>query len=185
MKKIFVLLLSLILCFSFAGCSADNNGNARIHEFTARYDYGLHVENKATALLDDSEIFFDLKELNVDTLIGGDVITLKYTGELLIQESYPSKIQTNQMTVKNISLTKAVILEFEVVANAEGEPILCVKDGDDSRFKSFANQYIINEDMSFGVLDESHIGKTVYGTYSANAENEEIEIIALYSYRPR
>ena len=183
MKRFLILLLSLILCFSFVGCSADDNDNTRAHEFTVIYDYGLHVENKATALLDGSKIFFDLQELNVDTLIGGDVITLKYTGELLIQESYPSKIQTNQMTVKNISLTKAKILEFEVIENEAGGISLCLKDGDTSTVKSFANQYIINEDMSFSALDENHIGKTVYGSCSANAE--EIEIIALYSYLPR
>lgn len=185
MKRILALFAGLILCFSLASCGIGGTLVPKQTDFIVDYDYGLHREDMATPLLNDSKLFFDPQEWGIDTLVGGDVITMKYKGELLIQETYPSTVVTKGLTIVDISVTKAQLIELEVVA-VEGEsPMLVPLVNCFTNPLTYKTLYIINEDLSYHELGESDVGKTVWGSYARSDETGEIEIISLYSYRPR
>ena len=187
MKKLFIPILLLALCFSFPSCGIGGVLVPKQINFTVDYDYGLHREDMATLLLDDSKLFFDLEEWGIDTLVGGDVITLKYTGELLIQETYPSTVVTKNLKIVDISVKKAELLELVVILDENENPALAVKDGSFDKTFTFASEtaYIIDEDLSYHELSASDVGKTVWGSYVVPDSTQNIEIISLYSYKPR
>ncbi len=62
--------------------------------FTVGYDYGTHIEGKATMLLNDSLFFFDVQDYaDIQLpLLAGDELTVYYTGEMYVQETYPSHV---------------------------------------------------------------------------------------------
>ena len=107
MKRIAILLSVVILCISLASCGIGGTLAPKHTDFIVDYDYGIHREDMATPLLDDSKLFFDLDEWGIDTLVGGDIVTLSYTGELLIQETYPSTVATKNLKIVDISVKKA------------------------------------------------------------------------------
>lgn len=187
MKRILALLAALILCTSLVACNSQGENNVKAHSFSVDYDYGLHREDMATPLLNDSKLFFDPQEWEIDTLVGGDVITMVYTGELLIQETYPSTVVTKNLNIVDISVKKAELLELEVIIDENDKPMLTVKDKSFDKIVIFpsADDYIIDEDLSYHELDKSDIGKTIWGSYARSDETGEIEIISLYSYKPR
>ncbi|MBR2432343.1 MAG: hypothetical protein IKB23_05435 [Clostridia bacterium] len=187
MKRIFALISLVLLCFSLASCGIGGTLAPKHTDFIVDYDYGLHREDMATPLLDDSKLFFDPQEWGIDTLVGGDVITLKYTGELLIQETYPSTVVTKHLNIAGISVKKAELLELVVILDENENPALTVKDGSFDKTFTFASEtaYIIDEDLSYHELSASDVGKTVWGSYVNSDKTGEIEIISLYSYKPR
>lgn len=186
MKRIFAFISLVLLCFSLASCHSPGENNVKSHSFSVDYDYGMHIQGKATPLLDGSKLFFELDDWNIDTLVGGDVITMVYTGELLIQESYPSQVATHHLDIAGISVKKAELLELEVIMGEDENPIIKAT-GDDlaNHTVTFKSSYIIDEDLSYHELSASDVGKTVWGSYVISDETSEIEIISLYSYKPR
>lgn len=191
MKKLLVFIATLSFTICLGACSTLRNKNSSNDEnlsaslsFTARYDYGFHVQNTPTLLLNDSVFLFDPADYSLSTILAGDVVTIEYEGEFLIRETYPSTVVTNNLVIKNVTVTEAGIVAFEVMQNPGGGVSLAPKDDGVSVSKfNFPNQYVIDADMTYKPLQENHFGKTIYGTYVADKDTIEIE--ALYSYYPR
>ena len=153
MKKLIALFIILVLCLPLVACYTPEENDVKAYSFSVDYDYGMHIQGKATPLLDGSKLFFEPQDWNIDTLVGGDVITMVYTGELLIQESYPSQVATHHLDIAGISATKAELLELEVIMCEDNSPMIRAKN------ESLANHtvtlkssYIIDEEQFLWII---------------------------------
>ena len=89
MKKIIALLL-VFTVLSLASCEylpeqlqdlvLSGKVKVRTVSFTAGYDYGFHVDDRAVLLLDSCNVFFDADEWGIGRINAGDVITMDYRG---------------------------------------------------------------------------------------------------------
>ena len=145
----------------------------------AHYDYGMHISNYATLLLSYNSVFFKLADYGIENLIAGDIVTVQYEGMFIVSEIYPGDVSTNDMTIIDVSVQEAKILELEVWQVPGG--------GYDVMYNSVSvaceNPYVIYEDGTFEVLGQKHVGMKLWG--SDNPENSSINIQALYAYNPR
>ena len=80
------------------------------------YDYGMHISGELTILLDGNLIWFNPKDYGIDTLIAGDELVIKYTGEFEVRESYPGSVNADLMHIQSIEIIEADIVEFTVSA---------------------------------------------------------------------
>lgn len=187
MKRILVLFL-LFAMLMLTSCEAIGGilplGKTNTARFTAHYDYGFHNNGKASLLLDGATVFFDPEEWGIDRINAGDVIVMEYRGgELLIQESYPATVVTKDVEIINISIEKAKIIELTVMENPGGGFSLSERDNSiNITSYAFPNLYVISEDMTYRSLDESPVGKTLYGTITESDDGITLE--ALYDFSP-
>jgi hypothetical protein len=147
---------------------------------TAHFDYGLHVDNRATLLLGGCLLFFDLESYGIDRINAGDVIEIVYRGELYILETYPSIVVTDYMEIVSIRIIKTNIVVVEVMLESGGEVVVATK-GDDKFIFDSQGLYVVNQDGTYTSLEEQESGTTLYATLE---QGEEAEIAALYSYAP-
>lgn len=182
--KILAVACATIFTFLGASCSDKNGWFAEKNEtsFVVRCDYGKHVQGKATYLLNDSLIFFNLDEYDVEELILGDVVTVEYTGELTVQETYPSGIVIDG-TIKEISVDEAEIVQVKY------DGVRIVEDGDKKENYTFEDvpQYVIKDRTgAFVALEEVQAGTSLYATYREDGvSGKKIILDGLYAYRPR
>ncbi len=80
------------------------------------YDYGMHISGELTTLLDGNLIWFNPKDYGIDTLVAGDELVIKHTGEFIYEESYPGNVAANLMHIQSIEVIEADIVEFTVSA---------------------------------------------------------------------
>lgn len=184
MKKIFALLLGLILSMTaFGACNKVAKviplGEKQMMTMRAYYDYGYHVADKATLLLDGCNVFFNPADYGITELLAGDVVTITYRGECYIQETYPGTVVTKDMKIIDVAQQKAKILELEVWQVPGGGYNVIYNGGS----VGCDNTYVINADGSFEELGEHHVNQTLYGTDFPLTPSFEIK--ALYSYNPR
>ena len=155
---------------------------------TAHFDYGLHVDNRATLLLGGCSLFFDLESYGIDRINAGDVVEIVYRGELYVLETYPSTVDTSQMEIVDIKITKARTMAFSVMETEDDVSLIYAFNSLTSvqdSFVTFApaeNLYVVNYDGTFAPLGKEHVGQRLYGT--VKKVGEDYEIIALYSYAP-
>ena len=186
MKKIIILALSLLILTSLVSCvDGGENGSFQTFDFVVNYDYGNVMTDKATALIDSAHIFFDLDDWNIDSLIGGDVVTVRFSGNMRIQESYPATVVTAEMNIISIFVTKADIMELTVVEGEGGALLLEAKNSSLTPYFEADKIMIINEDLTFRALDESDVGKTLWASYRVKTGEAQANISAIYSYCPR
>ena len=145
----------------------------------AHYDYGMHISNYATLLLSYNSVFFKLADYGIENLIAGDIVTVQYEGMFIVSEIYPGDVSTNDMTIIDVSVQEAKILELEVWQVPGGGYDIVYNGGT----VACENPYVIYEDGTFEVLGQKHVGMTLWG--SDNPENSSINIQALYAYNPR
>ncbi len=155
--------------------------DTQITLLTAHFDYGMHVEDQATLLLSGSTLFFDLEEYGIDRINAGDVIEVTYRGEFYVLENYPSTVVTDYMEIVDIRIIKTKILVLDVRLGENGKIQVTPKDESGYVFNT-DNLYVVNQDRSYELLGERHIGATVYATLKQG--KEENAIAALYSYAP-
>ena len=194
MKKFFMFMMSAIFALTAFGSCGLYNGNTtdssddsssdssqssiKKMTMTAHYDYGMHIEDKITVLLNSSNVFFKLADYGIEKLLAGDVVTVEYTGECYIQETYPSTVVTKDMDIQNVTVLEAKVLELSVGMSDDG---ITLNYGNNTVFNNA--KYVINEDGTFETLGEQHVGTTLYGTDSPTASS--FQIMALYTYAPR
>ncbi len=190
MKRFFVWLCALItaLC-CLSSCvllpSSDSSTESvtvceEYATFTAHYDYGLHVEGKATLLLNGCLPFFDLEEYELTPLLAGDQITVFFTGEMLIRETYPSTVVFQGGEITDVEKFGASITQLEYRQAGWYVP----------ERNKYVNaeipEYVVSEDGSFTPLTET-VGTTLYAT-EKKTWFEEGELCfsayALYDYYP-
>lgn len=129
--------------------------------FPIVYDYGLHEENRATLLYGYCIPFFDPTEWGIELpLLAGDELMVYYTGELVIDDSYPGRAYiVDGGSIQWIEKTKTAKLCS-----------LRVKDGAlytaDGLRLAGAYEYVVNLDGSLSKLSYLPDGMQLYGSYT-------------------
>lgn len=199
MKKHSLLIISLLLLGS---CSIPNNSenpstipseelpsvseslssneinNEVVHKasFLANYDYGLHIENKATLLFGYGYLNFDYRKyIGDETIIAGDVLEVSYTGEIMIEESYPSNAFIENGELLGAKLHKASLVDFTVLAIPGGGLDIVADDGKNYKLP----ENIVYGDNNFTNISNIYQGLKLKGTLKHDSEKNNL--IALYA----
>lgn len=145
------------------------------------YDYGFHIPDKATALLDGSRFFFDLKDYGINTeIIAGDIFKIYYKGEMITQMTYPSRVDTSRMTILDVRRTRAIVIRGS---------LLGVPGSDTYNFvavdysASVFPEYVVNDDCTYNTIN-MYYDDIVYASFRADDETGNPSIQAIYSYIP-
>lgn len=205
MKKIISLILALAALICFVSCAyieedqglsdivEDIVGNVTGGEYNvhALYDYGFHMTDKASLLYDHSSPFFDIPEEH-GAVIGGDCFTVKYTGELLIQETYPSSVVFYGGEITEVSSQKAEVVRVLYTPSDDMKGFaLLSEDGstEELPLESVPSAYIT--DAAEGVFENLPTeGEplTLYASYCPDhgvTEDGAYKILGLFSENPR
>ena len=189
MKRIFAWLCILLMAGCLSSCvllpsSESSSESPTICEdyatFTVYYDYGLHVEGEATPLLSGSLPFFDLEEYDLSPLLAGDQITVFFTGELLIRETYPSTVVIQGGEITDVEKFGAPIMQIEYRQAGWYLPER------DKYVNAELPQYVVSEGGSFKPLTET-VGTTLYATMKKLQHTDGewyFSAYALYDYYP-
>ena len=186
MKKALVVTV-LCVCLALL-CSCDGGligelvqdlpGATKQAEFHTYYDYGFSQPGKATLLMDGSTVFVDEK------LIAGDVVTVYYTGEMYVQESYPGTVVFSGGEVKRVEVQKAKLCILTVTQNAQtGENQLVNQL--DQPLTSAPDYALTDWDGSFVAWKELEVGTVLYGSFLDTTGELPTEVAGLYMYVPR
>ena len=186
MKKALVVTV-LCVCLALL-CSCDGGlvgelvqnlpGTTKQAEFHTYYDYGFSQPGKATLLMDGSTVFVDEK------LIAGDVVTVYYTGEMYVQESYPGTVVFSGGEVKRVEVQKAKLCILTVTQNAQtGEKQLVNQL--DQPLTSAPDYALTDWDGSFVAWKELEVGTVLYGSFLDTTGEIPTEVVGLYAYLPR
>ena len=186
MNKIARLSLILITLLTI-GCNKGRHIEEEANEqgikqvsFGIYADYGEYVKDKVTLLIGSSTIPFKKEKYNIDTFVVGDFVTVDYTGELYILETYPSQWYMNEMQIKDVKVTHGKVHEYEMLPDPGGNRSLANTMGESF---NFGTKYVINEDGSFiEGLNDFPIGTKVYGIEPPHFSSKTI--LAFYSYNP-
>ena len=169
-KKIFVFLLLPLLLTS---CLI----NIKETRLTYNLDFNLDSE-KATILLKGGYLSSALNIKIDEDIIPGDQLIIKHTGDLFIQESYPSKIDIYNGNVVSYKLKKTTVEEVNL------ELI------DDINFPPFV---IIDKEYHF-IPYKDYKGNILYGSImisefvcptNAVCAPQQLSYSALYSFKIR
>ena len=199
MKKHSLLIISLLLLGS---CSIPNNSenpstipseelppvseslssneinNEVVHKasFLANYDYGFHIENKVALLFDYGYLNFDYRKyIGNETIIAGDVLEISYTGEIMIQETYPSNAFIVNGELLGATLHKASLVDFTVLDIPGGGLDIVADD----RKNYTLPENIVYGDNNFTNINNIYQGLKLKGTLKHDSENNKL--IALYA----
>ena len=186
MKKALVVTI-LCVCLALL-CSCDGGligelvqdlpGTTKQAEFHTYYDYGFSQPGKATLLMDGSTVFVDEK------LIAGDVVTVYYTGEMYVQESYPGTVVFSGGEVKRVEVQKAKLCILTVTQNAQSGEKQLVNQLDQP-LTSAPDYALTDWDGSFVVWKELEVGTVLYGSFLDTTGEIPTEVVGLYAYLPR
>ena len=210
MKKILLTAILILLCIScICGCAyvtldhvnaggtggnSDGNkpDNKQVYTVTAGYDYGFHMPGKAVMLYSSSTLFFTIPQ-DHGAVLAGDSFNISYSGELLVQESYPSTVVIHEGEISQVSSVKATVITVKYFPASENGSAYAVRvvDGAESseRVSNLASlEYVITdiEKGSYVSLDEyaeNTEGECLlYATVNeAVSENAMLTLSALYS----
>lgn len=144
-------------------------------------DYGQCAKDRATHLLGDCIVPFDLKEFNIDVLIVGDLVTITYQGTWQAFSTYPGQIASPDLVFVDVKVEHGDIFEFEIAENPGGGYSLRSTDGKTAG--QYQTRYCINEDKTFAqdVLNYP-VNTKIYGVCPKYYDSNNI--IAFYSYNP-
>lgn len=148
------------------------------------YDYGMHIEGQVTTLLDGNLIWFNPKEYGIDTLVAGDELVIKYTGEFICEESYPGNVAADLMHIQSIEVIETDIVEFTVSAVPGSDELNLVPV--DSKYNNYnlSNEgYVVSQDETFKKYDQYPENTILYASLPKTTGS--IRIDGLYDYNPR
>lgn len=151
------------------------------------FDYSFYSGDKPTLLIGDSLVFFNPLDYGISKLIAGDLVTINYIGEFLIQEIYPGIVATKYFEIESIEVKRATIVEYEILENAEGALALVTQNEDYISGITFAREYVLQSDGTFRSLESylasgDFVGTKLYGTSPVGKRSKEI--VAIYAYNP-
>lgn len=148
-------------------------------------DYGIHIENKATLLLDWKFFWFDLSEYELETLVAGDELRIGYSGDYMCTEVYPGTVIKEEIAIHSIELIKAEICEFVVTRkDGSGEVELLPVDAKYSNYILLSSEgNVVFKDGTFKKYSELPIGTKVYGSLPRTTGSVRVD--GLYAYNPR
>ena len=148
------------------------------------YDYGNHINNKVTTLLDGNLIWFNPKDYGIDTLVAGDELIIKYTGEFICEESYPGNVAADLMHIVSIEVIEADIVEFVVERPSNYELMLNAVDPDRTSICYIdGGSNVVSQNGDFFYSFDLKTGDVVYG--SVKKGSDKFETYYLHDYNPR
>ena len=186
MKKILIVMV-LCVCLALL-CSCDRGlvgelvqnlpGTTKQAEFHTYYDYGFIQPGKATLLMSSATVFVDEK------LIAGDVVTVYYTGEMCMQDSYPGTVVFSGGKIERWEVQEARVCLLTVTQNAQtGEKQLVNQL--DQPLTSAPDYALIDWDGTFVAWNELEVGSVLYGSFLDMTGELPTEVAGLYMYVPR
>ena len=178
MKKINKLLVFILILCNFS-CSYKKEV---VFEVTA--DYGNIKEGEVTYLLDDCIPFFNSEEYGFDLVLGMK-ISVTYTGELIKQETYPSKVETSKLKILNVDYENPKVYNYYYgqVPGAGDKCEIYTLDSD-NRFNGYYGdiEYAILENNTYTAIDNLKMNVPIY-LITSNVEGEE-KAKGFYTYKP-
>ncbi len=146
--------------------------------FEARYDYGFHKLGRAEILMNDSTVFVDYD------LIAGDLVTVGYSGTMIIQETYPSTVvMTDGGQIERVDVLQARLCLVKVIKDKDGTKMLVLENG---KTVTSAPDYVLTDpDGSYISWTLYNEGTELYASYPAAQGDEPTELAGLYIYLPR
>ncbi len=145
------------------------------------YDYGFHIPDRLTALLDGNIFFLDMTNYSIQTrVIAGDIFKIYYRGEVVIKMTYPGQVDTSRMTILDVRRTRAIIIRGS---------LLGVPGSDNYDFVSafYSNRlypyFVVNDNYSFESVN-AYYGENVYASFRPDDKANKPTIQALYAYMP-
>lgn len=159
------------------------------------YDYGFHIENKLTLLVDSSHLGRGFESIEIpDDIVAGDIINIVHTGSIVTLESYPGKSYLENGEVISYSFS------YSDVIHLEGEEFELTMPNIELVY-DFSNPYVIlDRNGKFVALDE-YEGDELYLVYNQEKYDEikdELEnntsegypsvrrpIASMFAYNPR
>lgn len=143
-----------------------------------RYDYGFHVEDTLTMLYNDILPFINTEQYGITNLLAGDLLTVRYTGEILIQETYPATVGPSEFTITDVSVIRAKVVRLAFYEQKDNYNQFITVDGSAKIYR--ANYpYVIYPDDTFSAFDETNLGRAYYGTIRGDMNTAEVS--ALYT----
>lgn len=194
-NKLLINIGSPLIALSISACSFLPISRIEVHE-TGKYmtsrmitpDYGLHVQEHVTLLFGTALIPFKLSDFGINNIVAGDQLEINYTGDYFEYETYPSSIDTSNMSVISMNLYEARIVEYDVLVvpgDPEKKDLVPTKGYYSSAMVSA--EYVINEDGTFVSLESfkktAEADTKLYGSNPASFNS--FNVTALYSYNPR
>lgn len=181
-KKVVVSILLALCLMLFCSCDGGLIGEllktTKQAEFRTYYDYGFTSPGKAVLLMDGSTVFVDEK------LIAGDVVTVYYTGEMYVQESYPGTVVFSGGEVKRVEVEQAKVCLLTVTQNAKTGEKQLVNQLEQS-LASAPDYALTDWDGSFVAWKELEVGTVLYGSFLDTTGELPTEVAGLYTYLPR
>ena len=175
MKRAIQFLIAVLfsLCFCLSGCQLFQKSAT----FTVGYDYGFHRQGEATLLFSGSTPFFDPAEYGLTPLLAGEELTLSYTGELYVQESYPSQVVLKGK-ILSVRKTKQAKVEEILFSGVTGGKIT-------ANGRTFVNlpSFAITQDGSISEIESLTLGEALFVAYTEEEETE-VQATAIYLYNP-
>lgn len=200
MKKLISALLATATLLSLSACDyLTDDGKptgtgapeepTSTYTVTANFDYGMHRPGLATMLYSSSTLFFDLP-VGYDPVIAGDEFTVTYTGQLLIQESYPSTVVIPDGKIISVTAKPAEIRTVRY--NAADKTLAFLDEGNGyvsppEGTVEFPQYYLANTSGQYAELSKLTEDTVLYGSISPTDQKNEDKIIfsALYQYNYR
>lgn len=173
MKRLIAVILLSTLGASLSSCSGIGNSKATTTTVEVEYDYGRIQVGKITTLFNGCFIYFEYSKPD-RTLIPGDTVTFKHTGQMFSTMSFPGNTRLNGGEVKEVSYSYATVSEVEadkIMRDGEGR-VTSVLDGEE------LTHVIINDKFDFIPLNE-YTGDKLFASYSPRG------ISALFAFNPR
>lgn len=151
--------------------------NVKETRLTYNLDFNLDSE-KATILLKGGYLSSSLNVKIDEDIIPGDQLIIKHTGDLLIQESYPSKIDIYNGNVVSYKLMKTTVEEvnLELIDEINFPPFVII----DKEY-----HYIPFEDYKGNILYGSIMISEFVCPTNALCAPEQLSYSALYSFKIR
>jgi len=182
-----LIALSISAC-SFSTSKEEIREEKKVTSRMITPDYGLHVQDHVTLLFGTALIPFKLSDFGVNNIVAGDQLEIKYTGDYLEYETYPSSIDTSNMSVISMKLYEARIAEY-LVKNVPGDPEKkdLIPTEEFKEYRMISAEYVVNEDGTFVSLESfMKTAKADTKLYGSNpASFNSFNVTALYSYNPR
>lgn len=194
-NKLLVNIGLPLIALSISACSFLPISKTEVHE-TGKYmtsrmitpDYGSHVQDHVTLLFGTALIPFKLSDFGINNIVAGDQLEITYTGDYLEYETYPSRIDTSNMSVTSMNLYEARIVEYLVqIVPGDTDNKDLVPTEEFEEYKTISAEYVINEDGTFVSLESfmktAEADTKLYGSNPATFNS--LNVTALYSYNPR
>ncbi len=194
-KHRYLIIFSLIFPLILTGCgqtslseesesSLDPNiitsvaDEQKTWNLEVRFDYGFHVEDTLTMLYNDIIPFFNTEQYGITDLLAGDILTIRYTGEIRIQETYPATIGPSEFTITDVSIIRAKVVRLAFYEQKDYYTNFITVDGS-AKIYRVNFPYIIYPDNTFSAFDDTNLGRAYYGTLRGDMNTSEVS--ALYT----